>query len=162
MKIKYFLFFLSVIACNYAFSQKNLPNVQLTSLEGKSIRIIDEISDEKITILSFWATWCIPCINELDAISDVYPDWQEETNVEVIAISIDDSRTQKRVRPLVNGKGWEYKIWLDKNQQLKRALNITLVPYTVILKGNKILHKYSGYTPGSESKLLDLVKKFSK
>ena len=83
-----------------------------------------EIDDDKITVLSFWATWCVPCINELDAISDIYEEWQEDLNVEVIAVSTDDSRTQKRIRPMINGKGWEYKILLDKNNDLKRALNI--------------------------------------
>jgi thiol-disulfide isomerase/thioredoxin len=95
---------------NTAFSQTTIPNTKLTTLDGKSVKIQDEISKDKITILSFWASWCVPCINELDAISEVYEDWQEDFNMELIAISTDDARTQKRIRPMVNGKGWPYKI----------------------------------------------------
>ena len=80
----------------------------------------------------------MPCINELDAISDVYEEWQEETNVEIIAISTDDSRTRKRVKPLVNGKGWDYEILIDENQDLKRALNITTLPHIVIIKMERL------------------------
>ena len=116
--------------CNLLFSQKTIPNISITNYEGVSVKIQDELTDEKITILSFWATWCVPCINELDAISDVYDEWQEDLNIELVAISTDDSRTQKRIKPMVNGKGWEYKILLDKNQELKRALNISAIPHT--------------------------------
>ena len=144
-----------------SFSQKKIPNTNVSNLQGRTIKIQTEISKDKITVLNFWATWCVPCINELDAISDVYDDWKEETNVEIIALSIDDSRTQRRIRPLVSGKGWEYKILIDKNQELKRALNISVVPHIIILKGNKILYRYSGYSPGSEDKLFEIIKKNS-
>ena len=146
---------------NTAFSQTTIPNTNLTTLDGKSVKIQDEISKEKITILSFWASWCVPCINELDAISEVYEDWQEDFNMELIAISTDDARTQKRIRPMVNGKGWPYKILLDKNQELKRALNISTLPQIIILKDSKIIYIHSGYSPGVEDEFYDIIKENS-
>jgi len=140
-------------------AQKNIPDVALKTLEGKNTSILSEIDNEKITVLSFWATWCVPCINELDAISDIYEQWQEDLNVEVIAVSTDDSRTQKRIRPMINGKGWEYKILLDKNNDLKRALNISAIPHTIIIKGKNILYRRSGYSAGVEDELHDFIKK---
>jgi thiol-disulfide isomerase/thioredoxin len=159
--MKYLFLAVFLISPALSFSQKKIPNTNVSNLQGRTIKIQAEISKDKITVLSFWATWCVPCINELDAISDVYDDWKEETNVEIIALSIDDSRTQRRIRPLVSGKGWEYKILIDKNQELKRALNISVVPHIIILKGNKILYRYSGYSPGSEDKLFEIIKKNS-
>ena len=144
------------------FSQKTIPSVNLTTLKGKSVNIEKEISKDKITVLSFWATWCVPCINELDVIMETYEDWQDETGVEIIAISIDDSRTQKRIKPLVNGKDWDYKILIDKNQELKRMLNISVIPHVVILKGSKILYRHTGYAPGAEDELYKKIKEFSK
>jgi len=146
---------------NTAFSQTTIPNTNLTTLDGKSVKIQDEISKDKITILSFWASWCVPCINELDAISEVYEDWQEDFNMELIAISTDDARTQKRIRPMVNGKGWPYKILLDKNQELKRALNISTLPQIIILKDSKIIYIHSGYSPGVEDEFYDIIKENS-
>jgi thiol-disulfide isomerase/thioredoxin len=146
---------------NTAFSQTTIPNTNLTTLDGKSVKIQDEISKDKITILSFWASWCVPCINELDAISEVYEDWQEDFNLELIAISTDDARTQKRIRPMVNGKGWPYKILLDKNQELKRALNISTIPQIIILKDSKIIYIHSGYSPGVEDEFYDIIKENS-
>ena len=159
--MRYILFFVCFLFYNTAFGQTTIPNTTLTTLDGKSVKIQDEISKDKITILSFWASWCVPCINELDAISEVYEDWQEDFNMELIAISTDDARTQKRIRPMVNGKGWPYKILLDKNQELKRALNISTIPQIIILKDSKIIYIHSGYSPGVEDEFYDIIKENS-
>ena len=159
--MKYLLVLVCFLYYNTAFSQTTIPNTNLTTLDGKSVKIQDEISKDKITILSFWASWCVPCINELDAISEVYEDWQEDFNLELIAISTDDARTQKRIRPMVNGKGWPYKILLDKNQELKRALNISTLPQIIILKDSKIIYIHSGYSPGVEDEFYDIIKENS-
>jgi len=156
------LFLCFVIFTTINHSQTKLPNVNLTTLNGKTVSIDSQISKDKITVLAFWATWCVPCINELDAISDVYSDWQDEIDLEIIAISTDDSRTQKRIKPLINGKGWDYLILLDKNQELKRALNISLIPHVIVLEGNKILYRNTGYSPGAEDELFEIIKKYSK
>lgn len=152
--------FLCVFAWN--INAQDLPDIKLKSLEGKTVSTAEFSKSDNVKVLSFWATWCVPCINELDAISDVYEEWQDETNVEIIAISTDDSRTKKRVKPLVNGKGWEYQILLDSNQELKRALNITTLPHVVVIKNGKIVYRHSGYTPGGEDDLLEIIKEHSK
>lgn len=159
--MKPLLFLVCFLCYNAAFSQITIPNINLNTLSGKSVKIQDEIPKDKITILSFWASWCVPCINELDAISEVYEDWQEDFNMELIAISTDDARTQKRIRPMVNGKGWPYKILLDKNQELKRALNISTIPQIIILKDSKIIYIHSGYSPGVEDEFYDIIKENS-
>ena len=159
--MRYLLVLVFFLCYNTAFSQTTIPNTNVTTLDGKSVKIQDEISKDKITILSFWASWCMPCINELDAISEVYEDWQEDFNMELIAISTDDARTQKRIRPMVNGKGWPYKILLDKNQELKRALNISTIPQIIILKDSKIIYIHSGYSPGVEDEFYEIIKENS-
>lgn len=149
-----------LIITNSIIAQTFLPNISLSSSEGNRINV-QEIGNDGIVVISFWATWCVPCIKELDAINDVYPDWQEETNVKLIAVSIDDSRTISRVNPMVNGKGWEYEILYDTNHEFKRALNIVSVPYVIIVKNGKIVYKHSGYTSGSEFELYEEIKKLS-
>ena len=156
----FLLLFLFLVVWN--INAQELPNITLKSLDGKSVTTQEISKSDNIKVLSFWATWCVPCINELDAISDVYEEWQEETNVEIIAISTDDSRTRKRVKPLVNGKGWDYEILIDENQDLKRALNITTLPHIVIIKNGEIVYRHSGYTPGGEDELFEVIKEHSK
>ncbi|MES2748069.1 MAG: TlpA disulfide reductase family protein [Bacteroidota bacterium] len=141
------------------FAQNNLPDLNLTTLEGKSVSLKNEFNEkDKLYVFSFWATWCAPCINELDELNDVQEEWKKEANFEIIAVSTDDSRTQKRVKPLINGKEWNYKILLDTNQDFKRALSIVNIPYTIVVKNNKIVHIQNGYVPGSEVELFEKLK----
>ncbi len=141
-------------------AQSTLPQLSLKDTQGKSIDL-SEIDTSTVTVFNFWATWCVPCINELDAINDEYIDWQDETDFKIIAVSIDDTRTSSRVAPLVNGKGWEYQVLLDTNQDFMRAVNATTVPFLIIVKNNKIVYSHSGYTPGSEIELLEKIKEFA-
>ncbi len=142
-----------------AFSQKQMPNISLSDLEGKKVSVTaDFMEKDKLYIFSFWATWCTPCINELDEMNDVQDTWKKSLAVEIIAVATDDSRTQKRIKPLVNGKGWDYKILLDSNQELKRALGIVNIPYTVVVKNGVIVHIQNGFVPGSDSELFEKLK----
>ncbi|MAJ83576.1 MAG: thiol:disulfide interchange protein [Flavobacteriaceae bacterium] len=142
-----------------SLSQNIVPNTKLKNLESEFIYTNDVLNENNFYIVSFWATWCIPCINELDAIVDIYEELEKD-NVEVIAISTDDARTKKRVRPMINGKDWNFKIILDENHDLKRALNIVGIPHTIITKGTKIIYRRIGYSPGEEVDLFDFIKEY--
>lgn len=147
-----------MFVANISFAQQEFPSVDLKSLESETISTSSFNEKDKLYVFSFWATWCAPCIQELEAISEVYEDWKTQINVEIVAVSTDDSRTQKRVKPLVNGKGWGYKILLDTNQDLKRRLSIANIPYLVVVKNGKIVFIQNGHTPGAEEELLTKLK----
>ena len=138
LKRKIILLFSILLVFNIN-AQDNIPSIDLKTLDGKTLNIQAVTDKDNVVIISLWATWCVPCIKELDAISDVYDEWQEETGVELIAISVDDSRTVNRVKALINGKGWDYQVLLDTNNDLKRALGASTVPLTIVIKDNKIV-----------------------
>ena len=64
----------------------------------------------------------------MNNIAEVYEEWQEETGVKIIAISIDDTRSMSKVAPYVNSSDWEYEVYLDSNSDLKRAMGVSTVP----------------------------------
>jgi len=139
-------------------SQSVLPDISLNTLNGEDINIQSISSNDKIAVVSLWATWCVPCIKELDAISEYYEEWKDEVDFELYAVSTDDSRTIKRVNAMVNGKGWEYTVLLDSNNELQRALGASTIPLTLIVKNNKIVYRHSGYSAGVEFELFDKIK----
>ena len=140
-------------------NQSDLPRVDIKDLTGKTINTSSLLDGDSPVILSFWATWCSPCIKELDAISENLEDWQDETDVRVIAISIDDSRTSMRVVPLADGRGWEFDVYLDSNGDLKRAMNVVNPPHTFVIntKG-EIVYQHTAYAEGDEEELFEQVK----
>ncbi len=137
-------------------------NISLKTLDGKTVQSSEIKNDGKPIIISFWATWCKPCNNELDAIKEVYEEWQNETGVKLVAISIDDTRSAARVKPWVDGKDWPYEVYLDQNKDLARAMNVGAdVPFSFIVDGNgEIVWQHKGYQPGAEEELIEQVRSF--
>ena len=141
-----------------------LPAVELKTIDGKTVRTDTLSNDGKPFIIDFFATWCKPCNRELSAIADVYEDWQEETGVKVIAISIDQAQNVNKVAPLVSENAWPYEtVLLDPNSDFKRALGIQMIPYTLIIDGKgNIVYKHNGYTDGAEDELIEKVRELVK
>ena len=157
----------TIVLIGYAQDdQKNfgkLPSIEVKTMEGKSINTADISNDGNPIIITFWATWCKPCIKEHDAINEEYEDWVDETGVKLYAISIDNARSSKRVMPTVNGKGWEFDVLLDENGDFKRAMNVNVPPHTFILNGEGlIVWQHVGYLEGDETEYIEIVEKLVK
>lgn len=143
----------------YASAQNELPDVKIKNLNGQEVNFkVLSAGGDTAVVVNLWATWCIPCIEELESINDQYAERQKETPFRVIAISIDDARTSGRVRSFVKGKGWTFDIYLDTNSDLKRALNVNEVPHVLIIKNGKIVYQHNGYLPGNEEELFEKLK----
>lgn len=143
-----------------ATTKKTLPSVNIKTLEGKTFNTRDIDNDGNPILISFWALWCKPCKKEMDAYSELYEDWQDETGVKIYAVSIDDARSTAKVLPFVNGKGWEMEVLLDPNGDFKRAMNVNMIPHTFLLDGNgNIVYQHTSYYEGLEEEIYELVKK---
>ncbi len=135
-----------------------IPSINVKTLEGKTVNIQDYVGDGQITVISFWATWCSPCKRELDAISEIYEEWQEEYGMKLLAVTIDDARSMAKVPALVETKGWEFTILADSKRELQKALNFQTVPQTFLVDGEgNIVYTHTGYNPGDEIELEDKI-----
>lgn len=151
---------LSLLLISFAASaQERLPKVILKDIEGKTVQTDTISNNSKPLIIAFFATWCKPCNRELISIDEVYDDWQQETGVRLVAVSIDQAQNVNKVKPMVDQNGWRYDVLLDPNGEFRRSLGIQSVPYTVLLDGQgKIVYKHNGYTDGAEVELYKKVK----
>lgn len=145
----------------FAFAQKTLPSVEVKDLEGQTVNIQTVVEDKVPVVLTFWATSCKPCLMELGALNDCYPDWTDEMEFKIVAVSTDDSRSSAKIKPMVNGRGWtDFTVLSDENGDLKRAMNVQAPPVLFLLdrEGN-IVYTHIGYTPGNEVELYDQILK---
>jgi cytochrome c biogenesis protein CcmG/thiol:disulfide interchange protein DsbE len=142
---------------------KTLPSIALSDINGKQVNVADYSKNGKTTVLSFWATWCVPCKKELTNMADLYDTWKKKYNLQVLAVSIDDSRNSTKVKPYIEGQRLPYDVLLDVNQELKRQLNIQSVPFTIVTNGSgKIVYTHSGYVDGDEYVLEEELQKLVK
>lgn len=137
---------------------KTIPSVEVKNLDGNVFSTDSILNDGYPIIIDFWATWCKPCIKELIALDENYDDWKDETNVKIYIVSIDDSRSMSRVAPFVSGRGWEFEVLLDPNQDFKRAMGVADVPHTFVVDGNRsIIHEHTAYSEGDEEEYYDIL-----
>ena len=122
------------LSSNFSFAQtRTLPKQEVKTLEGEPFNIQKIYNNGNPIIISFWATWCKPCKKELNNIAELYEEWQDETGVKVIAISIDDTRSMSKVAPYVNSSDWEYEVYLDSNGELKRSMGVSKNKLSIVL-----------------------------
>ncbi len=140
-----------------------LPSVLLKDVNGNTVNTAELSNDGKPMVISFWATWCKPCKRELKAISEVYPDWQDETGVKLVAVSIDEAQNAAKVKPLVDGMNWEYEVLLDPNGEFKRQMGVSDVPHAFIVDGQgNVVWSHKGYVDGGEEEIIEELRKLAK
>lgn len=159
---KFLSIFSLLLVLGVASAQESeFPDYAVPDTQGNKVDVKSISKEGKPVVLAFWATWCGPCIQELNAINEKIDTWREETGVKFYAVSVDDSKTVSRVQSMVNGKGWDFDILLDTNNELKRRLNFATPPYVVLIKNGNIVYKHVGYQPGSEEELYEKIKEYS-
>ncbi|MSQ78098.1 MAG: TlpA family protein disulfide reductase [Flavobacteriaceae bacterium] len=156
--------FITLAALSISFGSfaqtKQLPDLKLKDLNGNERNIKDLGTTGKITIITMWATWCKPCVQEINAINEVMEEWKTKYGVVLVAVSVDNARNTPKVKPFVDGQGWDFDVILDVNEDLKRALNAPSVPYLILVdEKGKIVYEHNGYLPGDEVNLEEKIKK---
>lgn len=142
-----------------SIAQSKLPKVMVETLKGEQIELSSFLSDSMPIVISFWGTTCKPCLMELDALAEVFEEWNNEVKFKVIAVATDDSRAASKVRVMASGRGWPFQVVLDKNQELKRIMNVNVIPQLFVFnRKGEMVYSHSGYTPGSELEIYKVLK----
>ncbi len=156
---KILLVCIGFLLTNLVQAQSTLPDVTVKNLKGESVAFKNLVKPGRVTVVSFWATWCVPCKKEINNLAEQMPDWKKELDFDLVAVSIDDTRNVAKVKSYVNGQKWDFNTFIDANQDLKHALNFQTIPYTIVIdKQGNIVDSHAGYVEGDEFLLKEKVK----
>ena len=146
-----------------AFAQEELPTTAIKDVSsGKKIAFNQAIENGKVTVISFWATWCVPCKKEIKSIREKLPEWKKETDFNFMTISLDETRAEGLVRSYAKSQGWDFPYFIDNNSDLKRSLNFQTVPFTLIIdKNGKVAYQQTGTEVGGEDETYANVKELA-
>ncbi|HTN46170.1 MAG TPA: TlpA disulfide reductase family protein [Flavipsychrobacter sp.] len=160
---KLFATLASIVFTTAVFAQAELPTTAIKDVSsGKKIAFNEAVEDGKVTVISFWATWCVPCKKEIKSIREKLGEWKKETDFNFMTISLDETRAEGLVRSYAKSQGWDFPYYIDANSDLKRSLNFQNVPFTVIIdKEGKVAYQHTGYEEGSENETYAKVKEFA-
>jgi thiol-disulfide isomerase/thioredoxin len=142
---------------------QELPNTEIKNVNsGQKVAFNESFEKGKVTLVSFWATWCGPCKKEITHIRAKMPQWKKETDFNYVTISIDEARAEGLVRTYALNQGWEFPYFIDANSDLKRSLSFQNVPFTIIIdKAGKIAFTHTGYEEGGENEVYAKVKELA-
>ena len=157
--MKKLLTFFILLSAIVSLDAQTLPSVRLKDIHGKTIDTRTLSNDGKPLVISFFATWCKPCMRELRAIDEVYEEWQAQTGVKLVLISIDDAQNSSKVKPLVDGEGWDFEVLLDSDSEFARLMQVQSIPHVFVINAEgKIVYNHMGYAEGGENELYKAVK----
>lgn len=138
--------------------QGTAPNFELENMDGDIYELSDFLGKGPV-LISFWATWCKPCIEELKAYNKIYEEYEEE-GFTIIAISTDSERSIAKVKPFISSMNYDFPVLLDPNSDIARQYYARVMPFSVMIdKAGNILYSHVGYSRGDELKVEDIVKK---
>jgi len=152
-----FLISLPIIAQNEEdITGRKAPNFKLVNLDGKYVELNSETGNGPI-LLSFWATWCKPCLEEMVEFNKIYEQYKDK-GFSLLAISTDTEKSVAKVKPYIKSKGYNFPVLLDTNSETARKYYAQQMPYTVIIdKSGNIVYTHLGYMKGDEQKVEKLI-----
>lgn len=151
---------LFLISANYVVAQKGgLPDVKLYDLNGSAISATEILNNGEAYILVYWKTHEKNCCEQINQMIEAHEKMAGLLQVKVVAVCVDCKGLTDHIKPFVSGKDWNIDVYIDKNGDLLRAMNIPSTPFTSVYDENqKLICQYSGYCAGAQEMVCETLK----
>lgn len=158
--MKYSIFLIMIIFSISVFAQEvksnAAPDFILPDLKGNNYKLSENLNQGPI-LINFWATWCVPCREEMKKLVEIYEKFEDD-GLQILAISIDDPKSVSRVKSFINSRKYPFKVLLDTNSEVMQLFQAENPPYTALLSpSSNIFYSHSGYRKGDEKILVEKI-----
>lgn len=104
------------------------PPLELADMQGKKHRLADYRG--KVVLVNFWATWCVPCREEMPSIERLRASLEGRRFV-VLAVNL--AEPESRIRKFLEGVPVRFAVLLDRDAKATRVWQAKLLPATYIV-----------------------------
>ena len=130
----------------------------LRNMKGRRVAFRD--FRDKVVLLSFWATWCVPCQTELPLLQDIWERYRNK-GFELVSVNVDPADTENEVRQMVHRYRYRFPVLLDQETEVSNRFNPTMdLPYSLLIdRKGRITEVHQGYRIGDEVTLEKKIQK---
>lgn len=132
-------------------AQHIIPGIELRNPDGEIISSEQLLKAEQAYIMIFWKSYSTQCCDFLENMQSAWLNQLNDQEVKLVAICVDHRGTWNYVKPMINGKDWEFEVYIDSKGDFKRAMGVIDAPFTMLFnKKHEIICRYPGYCAGNE------------
>lgn len=144
------LFFLLFVLVSFAKAQMYYE-FTLPDLDGNDVSLQKIIDKSNVVMLSFWATWCTPCKEEMKKMADLYDKYKDK-GFEYVALNVDNQKSVAKVKAFITSQGYTFPVLLDTDKHVFEGYSgKDEMPYSVLInKKKEIIAVHIGFKTGDE------------
>jgi peroxiredoxin len=140
------------------------PDFALHDLKAKTVRLSDFLG-KKAVLVNFWATWCVPCREEMPTMERAYREYKAK-GLEILAVSADagpEAAARKSVAQFMNELKLSFPAVLDYEMEVAQLYRVVGIPATFLIDRRGVIRAVEvgprdWFSPGSRKQLEELLR----
>lgn len=140
----------------FSVYESQFAKLNATTSKGKKLKF-KEVNKDKIVVLNFWASWCLPCLSEFPSLNEFAEKYKD--NVLVVGINNDTDDAKKEVKKIEKKHKLKFDSILDEDGTVTENFNISRIPATIIFKNGKVIYFTNKESNFQDEKITKLIEK---
>ena len=123
-----------------------IPDFSRPAPDGTLLSIMSEVSQHRITIIDFWASWCGPCRQEIPSVIELYKKYKDK-GLGIVGVSLDNDKDEWLTAIKQLNMAWpQMSDQNDWGNSVAKLFNITSIPHTIVVgqQGKILRHGLRG------------------